>query len=90
MAKILTNKFLNEIREMVQINCHGDAYLEAAKEFGMVELAMGFERIMKRQQEIGYLSIEANYERHRLYEQLMAEARTQLTPEGYKIFYKAF
>ncbi len=81
---VIAQKVMKEIREQTQLNDHGEAYLMAANALGCTKLAEQFGRINQRQRALGELPHNLYCERHRLYDELMAQARTLLSPEGYK------
>lgn len=84
---VIAQKVMKGIREQTQLNDHGEAYLMAANALGCSKLAEQFGRINRRHRELGELSLSLYHERHRLYDELMAQARTLLSPEGYKALY---
>lgn len=90
MDAAINEETLKEIIELREVNDHGGAYQFAAEKLGCNELAMRFERINKRQIELGHLPVDLYEQRHRLYQELMAFARSSLRVATYDRLYGAF
>jgi len=90
MDAAINEETLKEIIELREVNDHGGAYQFAAEKLGCNELAMRFERINKRQIELGHLPVDLYEQRHRLYQELMAFARSNLSVAMYDRLYSAF
>jgi hypothetical protein len=86
----LTEKFFARMTSLKQGNNHGDAYEEASQVLGQPELRDQFARINREQARLGHLPHDLYNERHRVYNQLMAAAKRQLSPVQYNRFYMCF
>ena len=89
MAVALSQKTLQDVRELVQINDHGGAYQLAAAKLGNLELAEKFGSINRRQIELGHLPPSLYDQRQRLYQDLLAFTRSNLGEIEYKRLYGA-
>lgn len=90
MAIIFTAKALKDLQDQVQCNDHGGAYYEAAKALGCEDLTERFERINRRQLDLGHLPHDLYAERHGLYQELMSFARANMCATAYKQLYDCF
>lgn len=86
----LTEKFFARMKSLKANNNHGDAYEEAAQVLGQPELRDQFARINREQARLGHLPHHLNNERHRIYTQLMAAGKRQLSPAQYDRFHMCF
>lgn len=85
----LAKKDLKEIRALTQVNDCGAAYQLVAKALGCAALADQFGQINRRQLELGHLPHELYEARHRLYQELMAQARALLEDAEYRQLYRS-
>lgn len=77
------------IREMTAINDHGGAYLLAAQQLGLNDLAVRFAIINRRHEELGYLPVALYESRYCAYKELMRKAHSILMSR-YDQFYSCF
>lgn len=83
----ISSAVLKSIQSAVQLNDHGDAYLQAAQALNAHELVTRFSKVNRRQLELGHLPPELYQERQQAYQELLKVARDQLEPASYKAFY---
>jgi hypothetical protein len=86
----LSEKFFARMRSLKANNNHGDAYEEASQVLGQPELRDQFARLNREQARLGHLPHHLCNERHRVYDQLMAVAKRQLSQAQYDRFYLCF
>lgn len=80
---------IRAIKELTENNDHGGAYLLAAKYLGLDDLALKFESINARHEELGEMSMNLGYERHLAYDELILKARELLSDFAYKRLYSS-
>lgn len=78
------------LRELREINNHGDAYLIAAKWLGATKLAEDFDCINRRHEALGYLPPDMVWDRHEAYQDMLKVAQRALSPSNYERFYQSF
>lgn len=81
---------LREIRSMVQLNDHGQAYQFASNKLGLDKLAASFAEINRKHVLLGYLSHDLYVKRFELYREMMDSARNLLDQKTFAKFYMCF
>ncbi|HET8687722.1 MAG TPA: hypothetical protein VFM18_13810 [Methanosarcina sp.] len=81
---------LKILKTMTEENCHGDAYLYAASNLGLYDLASAFASINRQHELLGYLDTNLSEKRYALYQQLMQKAKAKMTEDDFKKFYNCF
>ncbi|MEX3983856.1 hypothetical protein AB4Y45_33260 [Paraburkholderia sp. EG287A] len=90
MFEVLDGKALANLKSLKELNCHGDAYKEAAELLGLTALSERFERINREQLRLGSLTGRLQVERRAAYETLLDGARRLLSGEQYQRLYMCF
>jgi hypothetical protein len=72
----------SRMKSLIEVNDHGGAYLLAAKGLGCTDLVERFERINRRQLELGHLPPDLEEDRRRACESLKVFAKKKLGTVG--------
>lgn len=86
----LTKKALQDIRALVQVNDHGNAYQLAAKTLGFDDLAEQLGSINRRHLALGHLPCDLYEQRYGLYKGLLTRAKAILSAGEYQQLYRSF
>lgn len=86
----MDGKLLARIKALTALNDHCNAYLLAARELGLEDLAQRFESINRQKLALGELPWNLYEERSAAYREMMAYAKSHMSPSDYKRFYGLF
>lgn len=64
------DKLVNDVRDLVQVNAHTEAYLLIADHFCMERAKSEFSRILRNQNRAGFLTMGDNEDRYRVYKNM--------------------
>ena len=87
---VLSEAVIKELKQLKELNAHGEAYLLAAQTLGLTALANQFAEMNKIKQQKGGLPPELVHKQYDAYQRLMLEAITIIPLEEYKEFYMCF
>lgn len=87
---MITMRTLGRLKAMTARNDHGAAYEAAAQALGLQNLQEQFARINSEHRHLGDLSYEASQRRYRLYQELMAQAKSKLDAVRFEQFRMCF
>lgn len=86
----ISQKTLNKIAELKDVNDHGTAYQMAAEALGQKDLAARFERINRQHMRDGELSMTLYGERMEALQDMLKFARSHMSDTDYQRFYMLF
>lgn len=86
----LTPQDIAHLKRLKALNLHGEAYEAACAMLKLATLQERLARINSEHERLGHLTLELSGQRRMVYDQMLHQAKAQMSHQDYEAFYMCF